>query len=500
MLSLKPLIYSFALTLAVYGKTAGEEKQIKNFENCLRADLPKAKILIEGEEYEAANYQWNLRNPVTPLGIFSVVDRNEIQIAVKCSTMTNVSIVAKSGGHSYEKYSFGTGKEIIIDLHKMNKITVDATTKTATVQAGALLGHVYYQLFHQGGFAIPAGSCLTVGISGHTLGGGYGLSSRKHGLVADNLLQAEIVLPSGQTVIASKNNHPDLLWALRGAGAGNFGIVSEFKFKLFKPPSILTRVHYHYSLDKSEEVFKTFQKWAASSPDPSITTVANFGKDGFNINSLIQPESEEHRAKILEQLNNQFPSNYDNNVTRFDYNFIEMVKDFGDPSETKEDQLDKLVHSMYPQKYFRAKSAYIDKELSDSEIRKWKNLVEEGPQQWLVLFDIQGGALDNLKRNETAFVHRHKHLYSVQLIGEYRGKELAETNETWGETYFDHIKEFLSDESFQNYIDAKAGNFYHKYYAENFDRLQKVKQMYDPKNKFNFKQSVPLPEDNDQEL
>ncbi|KXN71232.1 FAD-binding domain-containing protein [Conidiobolus coronatus NRRL 28638] len=500
MFSLKCLVFVIALTLAVYGKTASEEKQIKKFENCLRIDLPKATILTEGEEYEAANYQWNLRNPIIPLGIFSVVDKNEIQIAVKCSTMTNVSIVAKSGGHSYEKYSFGTGKEIIIDLHKMDKITVDAITQTATVQAGALLGHVYYQLFHQGGFSVPAGSCLTVGISGHTLGGGYGLSARKHGLMSDNLLQAEITLPSGQTVIASKSSHSDLFWALRGAGAGNFGIVSEFKFKLFKPPSTLTRIHYHYSLDKSEEAFKAFQKWAASSPDPSITTVANFGKNGFNINSLIQPDSEEHRTKLLEQLKKEFPLSYDNNDVRFDYDFIGMIRDFGDPSETKEDQLDKLVHSMYPQKYFRAKSAYVDKELSDSEIKEWKKVVEEGSQHWLVLFDMQGGALDNFSRNETAFVHRHKPLYSIQLIGEYRGKELIEINEAWGETYFDRIKNFLSDESFQNYIDAKAGNSYHKYYAENFDRLQKVKQMYDPKNKFNFKQSIPLPDESDQEL
>jgi FAD/FMN-containing dehydrogenase len=493
MTSLKSLIYTFALTLAVCGKTSSEEKKIREFENCLRIGIPKAKVLTEGEEYEAANYQWNLRNPVTPLGIFSVVDRNEIQIAVKCSTMTNVPIVAKCGGHSYEKYSFGTGKEIIIDLHKMDKIHVDAATQTATVQAGALLGNVYYQLYKQGGFAVPAGSCPTVGVAGHTLGGGYGLSARKHGLMIDNLIQADIVLPNGQAAITSKNSHPDLFWALRGAGTGNFGIVSEFKFKLFKPPSILTRVHYHYGLDKSEEAFKAFQKWAASNPDPSITTLANFGKDGFTVNSVIQPDSEEHRIKLLDQLESAFPSNYDNEDNRFDYDFIGMVKDFGGPSVTSEDQLGKVVHSMQPQEFFRAKSAYVDKELSDSEIKEWKKVIEDGPKNWLVLFDMQGGALNNFNRNETAFVHRHKPLYSIQLIGEYSGNELVDTNESWGETYFDRIKDFLSDESFQNYIDAKAGNSYHKYYAENFDRLQKVKQMYDPNNKFNFKQSIPLP-------
>ncbi|KXN64543.1 FAD-binding domain-containing protein, partial [Conidiobolus coronatus NRRL 28638] len=213
---------------------------------------------------------WNLRNIATPLAIFSPENKDQIQTAVQCSISTKVPIVPKCGGHSYEKYSFGTGKEIIVDLHKMDKVIVDAETQTATVQAGALLGHVYYQLFHQGGFAVPAGSCPTVGVSGHTLGGGYGFSSRKHGFMVDNLLQADIVLPNGNATTASDSSNSDLFWALRGAGTGNFGIVTEFKFKLFKPPTTVTRLKFHYEFEQFEEAFKYFQKWAASNPDPSI--------------------------------------------------------------------------------------------------------------------------------------------------------------------------------------------------------------------------------------
>ncbi|KXN71220.1 FAD-binding domain-containing protein, partial [Conidiobolus coronatus NRRL 28638] len=433
---------------------------------------------------------WNLRNPVTPLGIFTVSNKNEIQVAMNCSISTNVPIVAKCGGHSYEKYSFGTGKEIIIDLHKLNKVIVDKSSETATVEAGALLGHVYYQLDKQGGFAVPAGSCPTVGVAGHTLGGGYGLSARKHGFMIDNLLQADIVLPNGQAVTASENSHSELFWALRGAGAGNFGIVSEFKFKLFKPPNRVTRIQYIYDFDESEEVFKAFQKWAASNVDPSITTIANFGKNGFNINSVIQADTTELREKLIDQVQKAFPKTYNNQNTIFDTDFIGMINQLSDIELNNLDELDTVHHAMEPQLFFRAKSAYVDRELSDSEIKEWKKVIEEGSDEWLVLFDIQGGALNNLQRNETAFVHRHKSLYSIQLIAEFSGDQAINVDESWAEIYFDRIKNFLSDESFQNYIDAKADDPYKRYYAENFSRLQHVKQKYDPKNLFKFKQSI----------
>src|SRR2546421_6918951 len=118
----------------------------------------------------------------------------------------------------------------------MNSIRVNRRARTATVGAGAQLIDVYAALARQG-VTIPAGSCPSVGIAGVTLGGGMGLAARAFGMTADNILAAEIVTADGRIRQVNSRTDPDLLWALRGGGGGNFGVVTQFTFRIHPVPS-----------------------------------------------------------------------------------------------------------------------------------------------------------------------------------------------------------------------------------------------------------------------
>src|SRR5581483_12527086 len=133
--------------------------------------------------------------------------------------------VARSGGHSYGGYSTTHG--VVVDLALLSHVSVSGNR--ALVGPGARLGNVYATL-NAHGLAIPAGTCPSVGIGGHALGGGFGLAARAWGLASDNLLSAQVVTADGRILTASPAGHADLFWACRGGGGGNFGIATRFVF------------------------------------------------------------------------------------------------------------------------------------------------------------------------------------------------------------------------------------------------------------------------------
>ncbi|CAG5149881.1 uncharacterized protein ALTATR162_LOCUS2478 [Alternaria atra] len=201
------------------------------------------------KNYTQAVKPFNLRLPFVPASYAVPQTVKHVQDAVSCGVASSVKVTAKCGGHSYGAHGLG-GEDghLIVDMRRFNSVTVDQEAHTAVVGAGGRLGNIALALYDQGKQAISHGTCPGVGVGGLTLHGGYGLSSRLHGLTLDQLISATVVLSNSSVVTASPTSNPDLFWALRGAGAA-FGIVTDFKFKTFTAPE--NNLVFSYSLSPS---------------------------------------------------------------------------------------------------------------------------------------------------------------------------------------------------------------------------------------------------------
>ncbi len=152
----------------------------------------------------------------------------------------------------------------MIDLGPMNGVRVDPRAKTVRVEGGATWGQVDHAT-HAFGLAVPSGIISTTGVGGLTLGGGLGHLTRKYGLTIDNLLEADVVLASGELVTASEEQHPDLFWAIRGGG-GNFGVVTSFLFR-GQPVDTVVGGPTLWTLEQAPEVMRWYREFILNAPE-----------------------------------------------------------------------------------------------------------------------------------------------------------------------------------------------------------------------------------------
>lgn len=266
LLTVLTCVIFFTICSASFSSLAKDYKvKLKAFEICLVSKDQSYLITPFSNQslYKKLNLEnVNLQHSVYPLAYFLPRKTSHVKIAVKCGRETNIRVIPKSGGHSYESQSFGTPGTIIIDFRKMRCIRVNKAEGTAVVQPGVLTGTLLVKIWKEGGFGFPTGLCLNVGIGGVVLGGGIGYMSQIFGLSSDNVLEFTMVDAAGQSHTANEEENPDLFWALRGVGSGLIGIVTKLKLKLFKASKInITHVKLNYPINDAGLIFKKFQSW-----------------------------------------------------------------------------------------------------------------------------------------------------------------------------------------------------------------------------------------------
>ena len=172
---------------------------------------------------------------------------------------------------------------LVINLSKMNSVEFLEDNKIKT-GPGCTLSHLYDQILPKKRI-IPAGSCGTVGLGGLTMGGGYGMFARKYGLACDSLLEATLV--DGNGMIHSTKDDPELLWAIRGGGAGNFGVVTEMIFQSYAAPSTMQAHHFKTRNLDAERAKNILRKWFEFAAQLPQSCFSGFVLNGSTLNILV---------------------------------------------------------------------------------------------------------------------------------------------------------------------------------------------------------------------
>jgi FAD/FMN-containing dehydrogenase len=229
----------------------------------LREQVRGETITPDDGGYEEARRVYNAMIDKQPHVIVRALDANDVVAAVNFARENELPIAIRGGGHSVP--GFGTGDDaVVIDLNAMQRVDVDPGTKTAKAQGGATWG-TFNDATYAHGLATTGGIISTTGIGGLTLGGGIGYLTRGFGLSCDNLVSAEVVTADGRTVKASDEENDDLFWALRGGG-GNFGVVTEFEYRLHPVKEVYGGPMF-FELEDAPKVLKFYREFIKSAPE-----------------------------------------------------------------------------------------------------------------------------------------------------------------------------------------------------------------------------------------
>lgn len=459
---------------------SGSQVPIDSLRSSLNPD--EATVLVPKDaKFNETLISFNKRTTVTPAVRVLCRTPESVAVCIQWAKQNNVPLAMRNGGHSYEGFSQSAG--IVIDVRMMDSIGLNDDGSQATIGAGAVLGRVYEAIANKGR-VIPAGSCPTVGVTGHTTGGGYGLLARPFGLAADSLTQVEMVNAQGQLLTVNATENADLFWAIRGGGGGNLGIITELQFKTHVTKKVVTFI-CAWSLKKNvaAQVFKAWQEWAPNAPH-GITSLIKFSKEASGTIAVrLVGQTVGTETELTKELkNNIFKVKAPDKYTPQSKAFIDAVKQFsGDKTFPA-----KLT---YPSVYMKGKSDYVKQVISDEG---HDVLFTHLPSGIAVIFDSYGGQIRALKDNDTAFPHRENTISSVQYYTEWsKPEDTAKKLKTLSD-YYGRLRPYMSGGAYVNYCDVDLKNYAEAYWGGNLARLIDIKAAHDPENIFKHAQSIPV--------
>ena len=454
--------------------------------------LIKGPVLVPGTQpYDQARviYQERFDN-VLPLGVAQPLSAADVSQIVNWAVKENVQLTARSGGHSYAGYSTGTG--LVVDLRRLNSVSLNKSSGVVTIGAGARLMDVEGTLA-PAGRAIPSGSCASVGIGGLALGGGHGFSSRKYGTTSDNVSSLGIVTADGQYLHCSAKQNPDLFWACRGGGGGNFGIVTYFDVTSHTVPDVSTFL-VTWPWSQAAAVMTAWQAFAPHAPDELFSSC--YFRTGTPTPSIecfgqyLGPQSK--LAPLLKPLTSVSGSK----LTLGASSYLDAQLKWAGCAGMTLDQCHLVGDTptgKLPRANFVAKSDYVNAPLSSAALATIVHWLEQ-PQPasfgfGSLAFDSYGGAINRVAADATAFVHRNA-LCSGQYLAHWAQPSGQAAALTWLRGFYAAMRPYVSGFAYQNYIDPDLKTWHHAYYSTNYPRLQKIKAQVDPGNVFRFAQSI----------
>jgi FAD binding domain/Berberine and berberine like len=429
--------------------------------------------------------------------VFNVMHRSRPDVIASCSTTEdvvaavdrargqNLRVAVRGGGHSIAGLSAIEGG-MLIDLAPMNGVEVDAERRIAKVGGGALWSDLDGAT-QEHGLAVPGGVVSDTGVAGLTLGGGYGWLRRKHGLSCDNLVEAEIVTADGSVLKASADENPDLYWAIRGGG-GNFGVVTNFTFKLHEVGPEVAFAATFYPLEDAGQIMRGWREYVEGAPDEVTSVCVTIT---FPANPEL-PEAIHDRPVII--VGGVYAGDVDAGLSE-----MQPLRELGTPlfdmsGPTPFVGVQTGFDPLFPRDTLRAywKSQYLD-ELSDEAIDTIVAKAQDRPAPLTLVNTFHmGGAIARVGEEDTAFATRTSP-YMVSIDGMWTEAGDDEANVAWVRSAWSDISEYGTGEVYLNFTglsdeDATAG--VDSAHGRNLGRLAEIKAKYDPDNFFRINNNV----------
>ncbi len=438
------------------------------------------RLIRPGDEsYEERRKVWNGVIDKTPALIVECTGTADAIAAVNFARDRHLPISVRGGGHNVAGTAIAD-RGVVIDLSLMTSVLVDPRRRTARVGGGARLGNVDHET-QAFGLAVPLGAVSRTGVAGICLHGGMGYLTRRHGLTCDNLIGADVVAADGRVLTVDEQNHPDLLWALRGGG-GNFGVVTSFEFRLHPIGPEVWIPLVMYPAESAPKVLRFFREFMAQAPD-ELMVIAVFWNTPHG-----EPIPEGARNVPTLVLLGCYSGPLGQGEAA-----IAPLRTLGTP----------LADLSGPMPYVEAQRQIFDPDYPDGRRYYWRSIYlpalddeviaalaghaarRPSPISSLDIWGL-GGAMARMPLSASAFAGRDApFLLGIEANWDDPGQD--DDNIAWArEVYRDMARRFPAGGTYLNFpgFGEEGEALLRGSFGENFARLQEVKARYDPTNLF----------------
>ena len=451
--------------------------------NALGADLDGALLNPGDEAFAASVALWNGMIAKRPAVVIRAGSRDDVVRTVNFARDEGVELSIRGGGHNIAGLALSDGG-VTLDMSGLNGVTVDPNARLARVAAGALLGDVD-RATQEHGLAATLGFVSLTGVAGLTLGGGFGYLTRRFGWTVDDLEEVEIVTADGSVRRASRTQNEELFWALRGGG-GNFGVVTEFVFRLHDVGPKVTAGIIAWPASEADTVLETFRSVAASAPR-ELTLVA------LRRNAPPAPwlPAEAHGTPIIAVVacHSGTPEQAQDDLAPIK-SIGTPLADLIQPKDYVAQQT--MLDATQPKgMHFYWKSEFLPG-LDDGVISTYQEQFVDlkAPANQIVLFQLDG-ALNEHPEDDGAVGNRDAAFACVVQAMWAPDSPAGEANREWVRNAWQALKAYSTGGNYVNFqtedeADARTAESY----RSNFERLQRVKSEYDPSNLFRVNRNI----------
>jgi FAD/FMN-containing dehydrogenase len=455
-----------------------EKSEIEAFKASLQGDL-----LLAGETgYEEARSIWNAMIDRRPSIIVRCLGVADVIAGVNFARKHDLTLSIKGGGHNISGLAV-CDEGLMLDMSRMRGVFVNPDTQTAHCQAGCTLGDVDRET-QVHGLAAVLGFVSNTGIAGLTLGGGFGYLTRQYGWTSDNIISIEVVTADGRLVRASKNEHSDLFWALQGGG-GNFGVVTDFEYKLYPVGPEIMAGAIAWKAEYADEVLEMFRTVAEKAP-PELVYVA-----GLRIAPPAPWISKDvHGQPIIALfICHTGPIEEGKELLASIKAFGSPVGDIIQPRSYVSQQ--SLLDATQPSgRRYYWKSEYLPKlepEVLAGAIKHAKGI--DSPHSAILLFPLDG-ALNQLPGDHSPVGNRDA-AWVLNIAASWEKAGEDDSNIGWARAAWEDMRRFSTGGTYVNFLTEEEGDErIHAAYGKNYERLVEVKNKWDPKNLFHVNKNI----------